>query len=186
MNVNFQTAGKGGKAATVEWYTPREIIKPLEPFDLDPATSAEAISLNNSAKHYYTQKDNGLLKPWFGRVWLNPPYKNPDIRLFMHKMAEHGNGIALVFNRCDSSWFQDYVLGRADAIMFLRKRIRFLRPDGTQGDSPGAGSILIAYGGQNVESLARCRLAGKLVRLESVTKSNIQLGLNFSSITERS
>lgn len=179
MNVNFQTAEKGGKAATVEWYTPPEIIRSLGEFDLDPSTSKEAIQINKSAKNYYTKEDNGLIQGWFGRIWLNPPYQNPDIRLFIQKMADHNNGIALVFNRCDSSWFQDYVLGRADSILFLRKRINFIRQDGTKGDSPGAGSVLIAYGKHNTESLAKSGLKGKLVRLENIPVSCVQLGLNF-------
>lgn len=179
MNVNFQTAEKGGKAATVEWYTPSEIIHSLGEFNLAPATSLQAIWLNKSAKDYYTEEDNGLVSGWFGRVWLNPPYRNPDIRLFMQKMADHGNGIALVFNRCDSSWFQDYVLGRADSILFLRKRINFLRPDGTKGDSPGASSVLIAYGRQKTEALSRSGLKGKLVKLENIPVSCTQLGLSF-------
>ena len=29
MNVNFQTANKGGVAATTEWYTPHYIIESL-------------------------------------------------------------------------------------------------------------------------------------------------------------
>lgn len=181
MNVNFQTAEKGGKSATVEWYTPLDIIRSLGEFDLDPATSLQAIRLNRSARNYYTKEDNGLVLGWFGRVWLNPPYQNPDIRLFMQKMADHGNGIALVFNRCDSAWFQDYVLGRADSILFLRKRINFLRPDGTIGDSPGAGSVLIAYGSQNTEALSKSGLKGKLVKLENIPVSSTQLGLNFEN-----
>ena len=179
MNRNFETAGNGGKCATVEWYTPIEIISSLGKFDLDPATSIEAIKQNKSAPNYYTKDDNGLVKGWFGRVWLNPPYQNPDIKLFMQKMADHNNGIALVFNRCDSTWFQDYVLGRADSILFLRKRIRFNRMDGTVGDSPGAGSVLIAYGSENTDILSKSGLKGKLVRLENIPVSSMQLGLNF-------
>lgn len=179
MNVNFQTAEKGGKSATVEWYTPQEIIQALGKFDLDPATCEAAINLNNSASQFYTKEDNGLIKGWFGRVWLNPPYANPDLKLFMQKMAGHNNGIALVFNRCDSSWFQDYVLGCADSILFLRKRINFIRPDGTKGDRPGAGSVLIAYGSKNTDALAHSGLEGKLVKLENVPVSTKQLGLNF-------
>lgn len=172
MNVNFQTVEKGGKSATDEWYTPVEIIKSLGVFDLDPCTCEAAININNSAPIYYTKRDNGLIKKWHGRIWLNPPYKNPDLKHFIQKMADHNNGIALVFNRCDSAWFQDYVLGCADSILFLRKRISFIRPDGTKGDRPGAGSVLIAYGQNNTEILANSGLEGKLVKLENVPVSS--------------
>lgn len=163
MNVNFQTAEKGGKSATVEWYTPPEIIRALGFFDLDPCTSDTAIKVNSSAKSYYTKKDNGLIMPWHGRIWLNPPYSNPEIGEFMRKMANHNNGIALVFNRCDSAWFHKYVLECADSLLFLRKRIYFVREDGTPGDRPGCGSVLIAYGKENTNALLDSGISGKLV-----------------------
>ena len=31
------------------------------------------------------------------------PYSRPLIELFVRKLVEHGNGIALLFNRCDSN-----------------------------------------------------------------------------------
>ncbi|MCC8155431.1 MAG: phage N-6-adenine-methyltransferase [Tannerellaceae bacterium] len=167
MNVNFQTKYKGGKSATNEWYTPSEIIKSLGEFDLDPATCEKAIEINSSAKKYFTKQENGLLQPWTGRVWLNPPYPNPDIRDFMKKMAEHNNRIALVFNRCDSVWFHQYVFNSADSILFLSKRIRFINEDRKVGGSPGCGSVLVAYGKNNTEALSRCKLDGKLVFLHN-------------------
>ena len=39
------------------------------------------------AAHYYTILDNGLERPWRGRVWLNPPYARGWIDLFAAKMA---------------------------------------------------------------------------------------------------
>lgn len=114
-----------------EWYTPPEIIRSLGEFDLDPATCAVAHSLNHSAKCFYTAKDDGLLKSWNGRIWLNPPYSFPLIRNFLKKMAEHNNGTALVF---------------AGAAKFLYDRTRFLRPDGTPGTQPRNGSMLLAFG----------------------------------------
>ena len=44
-------------------------------------------------------------------------------------------------------------------------RIRFYRPDGTRGDSPGCGSILIAFGVENAEVLKNCSIEGKYVQL---------------------
>lgn len=167
MNVNFQTAGKGGKAATVEWYTPPEIISSLGLFDLDPATSLEAVQINHSADRFYTKEDNGLIQKWDGRVWLNPPYTTQLIAAFMKKLAEHGNGVALVYNRFDSAWFQNYVLDVADSLFFFRKRIYFLRPDGSVGDRPGAGSCLIAYGDNNTKAIEESGLNGRLVLLKN-------------------
>lgn len=93
-----------------------------------------------------------------------------DLRIskqFVEKLAEHGNGIALLFNRCDSNKFQDIIFTKATGMMFLRNRIKFFRPDGTRGDSPGCGSVLIAFGRENAEILRNCSLQGKYVELNN-------------------
>lgn len=41
--------------------------------DLDPA-SCEAADQIVRANAYYTAEDEGLTQPWFGRMWINPPY----------------------------------------------------------------------------------------------------------------
>ena len=148
-----------------EWYTPKEIIRSLGEFDLDPATSLAAYNLNQSAKKIYTAGDNGLQQRWEGRVWLNPPYSNPLVQQFLTKMAEHNNGIALVFAKIEAKWFHDVVLSHATAIKFLYNRIRFYKADGTQGLQPRNGSMLVAYGRQNAEMLMRNTLKGKFLFL---------------------
>jgi phage N-6-adenine-methyltransferase len=148
-----------------EWYTPQEIIQSLGTFDLDPATSLNAYKLNNSAKKIYTVKDNGLTQEWEGRVWLNPPYSNPLIQQFLMKMAEHNNGIALVFAKIEAKWFHDIVLKHATAIKFLYNRIRFYKPDGTQGMQPRNGSMLLAYGKDNAKILMSNTIKGKFLFL---------------------
>lgn len=56
---------------------------------------------------------------------------------------------------------------KATGMMFLRNRIKFFRPDGTRGDSPGCGSVLIAFGRENAEILRNCSLQGKYVELNN-------------------
>lgn len=55
-----------------EWLTPPEIIKALGQFDLDPC--APVVRPWDTAERHYSIKDNGLMLPWSGRVWCNPPY----------------------------------------------------------------------------------------------------------------
>ncbi|WP_296952958.1 DNA N-6-adenine-methyltransferase [uncultured Dysgonomonas sp.] len=148
-----------------EWYTPKEIIQSLGEFDLDPATSLIAYEQNKSAKRYFTAENDGLLQEWHGRVWLNPPYPNPLIQQFLRKMAEHNNGIALVFAKIEAKWFHDIVLKCATAVKFLYNRVRFYKPDGTQGLQPRNGSMLIAYGRDNAEMLMNNALKGKFLFL---------------------
>lgn len=55
-----------------EWLTPPSIIKALGEFDLDPCSPINRPW--DTAKEHYTILDNGLLKPWKGRCFVNPPY----------------------------------------------------------------------------------------------------------------
>ena len=160
MDTSFERSSK----ITVEWYTPVEILEQLGDFDLDPCSCIEAWNYNHSAKQFFAKNDNGIEKGWVGRVWLNPPYSNPEIQMFMRKMAEHNNGMALLYNRADSSWFQNYVLKVADSIMFLHKRIKFIGSDGKIGGNPGAGSVLVAYGKHNTEVLENCNIDGYILK----------------------
>ena len=55
--------------------------------DLDPASCAAANEVVK-ASLWYDEEQNGLVQPWFGNVWLNPPFSNPLCRLFMEKLPE--------------------------------------------------------------------------------------------------
>ena len=41
-------------------------------FDLDPAACAESFW----AARWYSADQNGLIQPWFGHIFLNPPYSD--------------------------------------------------------------------------------------------------------------
>lgn len=156
-------------AGTDTWLTPPEIVRALGHFDLDPCAAPNMPW--QIAEQSYTEADDGLVRPWFGRVFMNPPYGR-KLPPFLQRLAEHGNGIALVFARTETRAFFDYVWPHADAIMFIRGRIRFYRPDGTQGDSSGSPSCLIAYGDNNVEALYEAQqsdsIRGVVVPLRSI------------------
>ena len=85
--------------------------------------------------------------------------------LIKRKIIMHGNGIALLFNRMDSGLFQDVILKSATSMKILRKRIRFYRQDGTQGGSPGCGSVLFAFGEENDRILKENNLEGVYIKL---------------------
>ena len=79
----------------------------LGPFDLDPCSPI--LRPWDTAKYHYTVSDNGFIKEWFGRVWLNPPYGR-GMYEWMNKLAAHGNGIGLIFARTDTKGFQNHIL----------------------------------------------------------------------------
>ena len=161
MNTSFERSAN----TTDEWYTPKFIIESLGEFDLDPCAPIKP--LWETARTMYNKIDNGLEKEWQGRVWLNPPYSRPLIEQFLRKMAEHNNGIALLFNRLDSVMMQDVVLKNATAMKFLRKRIKFFRPDGTEGGSPGCGSVLFSFGYENAKILEKNTLPGIFIKIKN-------------------
>lgn len=130
---------------------------------MDPC--APVHPLYQTATVMYNKNDDGLQKEWQGRIWLNPPYSRPLIEKFCIKMAEHNNGIALLFNRMDSALMQDVILKKAAAMKILKGRIKFFHPDGTQGGSPGCGSILFAFGKENAEILKKNTLEGVYIKL---------------------
>jgi hypothetical protein len=73
--------------------------------------------------------------------------------------------VALLFARTETRNFQDLIFPYADAILFLRGRLAFHRPDGSVAKTAQAPSVLIAYGSEDVNALSVSGLDGKLVRL---------------------
>ncbi len=146
-----------------EWLTPPGIIEALGPFDLDPCAPVNR-PWNTAAKHY-TILDDGLSKPWEGRVWCNPPYGLEADR-WLARMADHNNGIALIFARTETEMFFERVWKRADAVLFLRGRLYFHHVNGDRAKAnAGAPSVLVAYGAGFAAVLDGCNLLGEFVPL---------------------
>ncbi|GAB0151060.1 DNA N-6-adenine-methyltransferase [Marinobacterium sp. BA1] len=153
-----------------EWLTPPEIIKVLGPFDLDPCSPADRRPWDTATVHLGVE-DNGLDWEWFGRVWLNPPYGREAAK-WLERMADHGNGIALVFARTETDMFFRHVWQRAHSILFIRGRLHFHHVDGTRAKAnSGAPSCLIAYSDADTEVLRSCGIEGQLVELQQSESS---------------
>lgn len=114
----------------------------------------------------YNKEEDGLKQKWEGRVWLNPPYSRPLIEHFISRMVEHNNGIALLFNHLDNKMFQDVIFPKAEGMLFMKRRIKFYREDGTVGGSPGYGSILVAFGEENAEALRTSNIERRYVQIK--------------------
>lgn len=151
---------------SVDWYTPPWVFERMGlEFDLDPCQPEGGIPWI-PCKARYAELDDGLVSPWFGRVWLNPPY-GKHTKEWLAKMHAHRNGMCLVFSRTDCAWFHDYI-AKADAILFLQGRVRFVDGLGvTGGAGPGSGSMLAAWGPDCVQALRGMRDIGYLVENKS-------------------
>lgn len=119
-----------------EWSTPSEYIEAartvMSSIDLDPASSNYA-QRTVKATVYYSKNGNGLLLPWRGNVWLNPPYSQPLISQFVDKALDEyeidnvESMIILVNNATDTKWFHR-LLAKGLAC-FTRGRVKFHHPE---------------------------------------------------------
>ena len=130
-----------------EWFTPHMYIQAAREvmggIDLDPA-SCEQANRTVKATRYYTKEENGLMMPWYGRIWMNPPFGKTDMggmtslqREFTAKLLrDFASGaveqaIILCIANPSVYWFQPFL---DFSVCFLRGHLYFTRPDGSQAD----------------------------------------------------
>lgn len=144
--------------ASEEWYTPAYIFEAMGvQFDLDVAHPP--LPTHVPCKEWLSS--DSLEKEWRGFIWMNPPFGGRNgLRPWINKFFAHGNGVALTPDRTSAPWWQ-YAAASADAILFVAGKIRFLRPDGSEGVSPSNGTTLLASGQLGVDALS-CASAAKL------------------------
>ena len=141
---------------TDEWFTPASILTSIGlRYSLD-VCSPGAGETHVHADRHLTITDDGLTTPWHGTVWMNPPYS--DVQPWMRKLADHGDGIALVFNRTDTVWFQEAFI-EAAVVCFVAGRIKFINGiTGSASGTPGTGSALLAFGDTAAQALLQSGL----------------------------
>ena len=137
-----------------EWYTPPEYIQAvrgaLGGIDLDPASNPIA-QRTVQATRYFAKDHDGLAQEWRGRVFLNPPYSNPLGTDFVVKLCEEyeagrvTEAILLQNAGTGTIWF--HRVGQScSAMCFTRKRIGFLRSDGTRHDGNRYAQVFCYFG----------------------------------------
>lgn len=158
--LNFEAAHEG---ETNVWLTPPDLVKALGEFDLDPCAAFPRPWDLAKANWSLEQDGDSLAKEWpkDKRVWCNPPY-GPNTKHWLAKCGEHGNAIALVFARVETQGFFK-AWEAASAMMFLPGRLSFHTQDGVLSKGKPAANVLIAWGENNAEAMARSGLAGALV-----------------------
>jgi hypothetical protein len=154
-----------------EWFTPSEYIEAarevLGEIDLDPASHAIA-QTTVRAKRFFTALDDGLSRPWSGRVWLNPPFATGLIERFINKLVDEirsgrvSASIALTYNHTDTGWF--HAAARAAySICLLSGRVYFLAPSGEEC-SPRHGQAFFFFGADSARFDAIFGKLGLIVR----------------------
>jgi hypothetical protein len=141
--------------------TPKWIVDALGPFDLDPCAALPRPW--DCAKASYVEATDGLAKPWFGRVFLNPPFDRYQVARWIQRLADHGTGTALLHARTEADWFEP-IWRSASGILFMADRIHFYRPDGSeQPANSGAPPVLVSFGEQDLVRLRESGIGGFLV-----------------------
>ncbi len=149
-----KTAHVSHNSGENEWYTPPKFIEAAREvmggIDTDPASSKIA-NRTVKADTFYAEKDDGLEQEWGERVWINPPYSQPQISQFCDALIEKlGTGevqeaCALVNNATETSFGQT-LLQVCNAVCFPSGRIKFLDTKGDAKGAPLQGQMIVYFG----------------------------------------
>lgn len=112
------------KTTSDDCYTPRWVFDAMGlHFDLDVA-SPPGGPWHVPCDRYYTAADDGLVQPWDGLVWCNPPYSNylpwatrwayHDQGVLMGLMGSRSPGRRIVFAAADAVCFANVIFPRPD------------------------------------------------------------------------
>jgi phage N-6-adenine-methyltransferase len=131
--------------AADNWATPWPIVRALEAefgsFHLDPCCTRETAK----APQFYTAADDGLQRPWWGRVFCNPPYS--DIPAWLKKGRESLGPVTLLVYLVpawtDRSWWHSELAGAE--VRFLRGRVPFIHRNGRSAGTPPFGCALLIW-----------------------------------------
>ena len=142
MNSNTQKVMFSSK--TDCWETPQELYDELNKefhFTLDVCALPE----NTKCKNYYTPEQNGLMQPWKGVVWCNPPYGREIgqwVRRALFSCIAGTTVVMLLPVRTDTKWFHEYIYNRSNVeIRFIKGRLKF----GNSNNSAPFPSMIVIF-----------------------------------------
>ena len=131
---------------TNEWSTPQDFFDELDKefnFTLDPCATSE----NAKCTKYFTVEDDGLKQDWSKDVvFMNPPYGR-EIKYWVKKAYEESlkgaTVVCLIPARTDTTYWHNYIFGKADDIRFIKGRLKF---GGSKNPAPFPSAIIIYKG----------------------------------------
>lgn len=124
--------------------------------DLDPCWDPESI-VQADKVYDIRQGEDGLILPWSGRVWLNPPYSS--VEPWLQRAAQHastgGEVLAMVPASTGTSYWRRLVFPWS-SICCLSPRPLFTRPSSLGPlRSAAPKDLAVLYYGPNRDNFAR-------------------------------
>jgi hypothetical protein len=105
-----------------EYWTPPWVFEQMAiTFDLDVCTPPGGVEWIPAARHYSIE-DDGLVQPWEGRVWMNPPYS--EAWRWVPRFVAHAHGVCLL-PHAKSEW-HPMIWRAADAVVIADRRVNFI------------------------------------------------------------
>ena len=150
------------QAKSTDWETPPELFDKLWDefggFDLDPCGAPGQhtaqkiwghagwvfVEPGTDISNFYRTKIDGLAQPWFGKVFMNPPYGKGEgdwIARAYHQ-TQSGNAdlvVGLLSVRTDTIRWHKYIHNKAE-IRFLKGRLTFV---GAPASAPFPSCLVI-------------------------------------------
>ena len=126
-----------------EWETPQDFFNywyNIFKFDIDVCASKENAKLDV----YYDKSCNGLIKPWHGTAWCNPPYSNVKewvLKAYREKLLGVTT-VMLIPARTDTKIWHDVIFPHAK-VEFIKGRLKF---SNSKNSAPFPSAIVIFYG----------------------------------------
>lgn len=101
---------------------------------------------NNAKCEMFYSRSRGLVEPWGGVVFLNPPYGRGLIQPWIQKAYEvaarrEATAVCLLPSRTNSPWWHAFVM-KATEIRFVVKKMSFT---GTQLGVPFWGNAIVVF-----------------------------------------
>jgi phage N-6-adenine-methyltransferase len=134
------------RSACERWETPPDVFDPLNQefgFTLDVCALLE----NAKCANFYSPLEDGLIQPWTGVCWMNPPYGNAIVPWVKkaYEVAQSGQAtvVALLPSRTDTRWWHEYVQDKAGVeVRFLPGRVKYV---GADNPAPFGNAVVIFH-----------------------------------------
>lgn len=148
------------------WQTPPDLFSRISaeygPFAIDAAANGR----NRHCARWFGPGSNlgvedALAVPWWDyarKIWCNPPYSRGMVSAFVKQgwEAARFNGTQSTFllpSTTETHWWHSFVYDvdrrrfrPGVEVEFIKGRVRFVRPDGTQAGAGGFGSVVVTFG----------------------------------------